>query len=200
MPRPSLAWFFDTSKRGMSRRCAHALDNALALEQNRDDLKAMGKFVDKYKSWDDFHRNVFILCCISVIGALVGVGFIFLDNIGVLFGWLLGSVVNMVAYVTIAKGSARLLTPSTEPKQGYFALVGAVLRLFLYAGVLLLSGFCSFKWGTLSHGYCNLIATSLALMPTWIVLVITMLIRAPKLNAKPTPKAEDEEKKEENKQ
>ena len=31
-------------------------------------------------------------------------------------------------------------------------------------------------------------------------LPITMLIRAPKLNAKPAPKAKDEEKKEENKQ
>lgn len=147
----------------------------------------MSGLVSKYKSWDDFHKNMFLLGIVTLVGALISVAFIFLDNIGVLLGWLLGSAVNFFAYVTMHVGSKRLLTPGADPKSGYFTLLWAVLRLALYAGALLLSGFCTFKWGTLAHGYCNLIAVALALMPTWIMLVVTGLIRAPKLNA---PKAE----------
>ena len=160
----------------------------------------MENLVTKYKNWDDFHKNLFILGVVTLVGALISVVFIFLDNIGVLFGWLLGSAVNMFAYVTMYRGSLRLLTPGADPKRGYLTLLWAILRLALYAGALLLSGFCTFKWGSLSHGYCNLIATALALMPTWIMLVVTMLVRAPKLNQKPTEPVKEEKPEEEKKE
>ena len=160
----------------------------------------MASLAEKYRNWSDFKKNMFILLMVTLFGALVGVGFIFIDNMGVLLGWLLGSAVNIFAYVTMHYGSKRLLSPDTDPKKGYFALVWAVLRLALYAGCLLLSGFASFKWGTLAHGYCNIIATALALMPTWIMLVVTTFFRSHKAKEEPAAKpleTADTDKKEE---
>lgn len=157
----------------------------------------MANLVEKYRSWDDHQKNLFILIVIAVVGLLACVPFIFLDNIGVLLGWALGSVVNIIAFVTIWKGSASLLR-QTDSNRGYLALIGAFLRIALYLGALLLSGFASFKWGTLAHGYCNIISLSLALMPTWIVVVTTTLLRANRAKpvVKEEPKPAEEEKKE----
>jgi len=157
----------------------------------------MKRFVEKYESWSEMGKNLFILIVVAVIGALISLVFLVADNVGVLLGWLLGSAVNILAYVSICKGSSRLLSTSGSAKQGYFAILWAFLRLFLYAGSLLLAGFASFKWGTLAHGYCNLIAVALALMPTWIVLVLSTLSRnrkTPKEEPKPVeaPKEENE--------
>ena len=139
----------------------------------------MSKLVDRYQNWTEFGKNMFILLMVGLVGALVCVGFIFVDNVGVLLGWLLGTVVNIFAYFTIHKSSAALLGQK-ESKFGYMAMLGGALRLLLYAGTLLLAGFASFRWGSLAHGYCNLISCALALMPTWIMLVLTMFLRGKK--------------------
>ena len=137
------------------------------------------------------------MCCVTLVGAAISCVFIFQDNVGVLLGWLLGSAVNLFSYFTIYKGASYLISNSTSSKQGYLSMVWGMLRFLLYAGVLLLSGFASFKWGSLSHGYCNFIAAALALMPTWITLVITMFFRAKKAET-PTPKEDKQPQEEEN--
>ena len=157
----------------------------------------MKRLVEKYESWGEMGKNLFILIVIAIVGALISLVFLVADNVGVLLGWLLGSAVNIFAYVSIYRGSVRLLSHSDSPKQGYFAILWAFLRIALYAGALFLAGFASFKWGTLSHGYCNIIATALALMPTWIVVVITTFARANKNKSEPKPV---EPPKEENKE
>lgn len=140
----------------------------------------MSKFIDKYSSWNDEKKNLFILFCVAIVGALACIPFIFLDNIGVLFGWLLGSAVNMFAYFSIVKVSEATLDPNTSSKRGYFMALFAMMRLALYAGVLFLSAFATFRWGSMAHGYCNIVSAALALMPTWIVVVITTFFRAKK--------------------
>ena len=152
----------------------------------------MKDFVNRYAAWSDMKKNMFLLLMIAVAGTLISIPFIFLENVGVLLGWLLGSAVNFVAYVSIAKFSAAVLSQN-QSKFGYFAMVGGFLRFLLYAGALVLAGFASFRWGTLAHGYCNLISCALALMPTWILLVCTTLFRNAKSAKKPV-----EEKKTEN--
>ena len=143
----------------------------------------MSKLIERFSSWTEFKQNLCVLLLVTLIGAAICVPFIFLDNIGVLLGWLLGSAVNMFAYVTIAKGSAFILSGNQGSKFGYLAMVGGVLRLAFYAGALALAGFASFQWGSLAHGYCNIISLSIALMPTWLTLVLGALIRA-KIKAK----------------
>lgn len=145
----------------------------------------------RYSKLSPFGKNLFILLCIALVGALISVAFIFLDNIGVLLGWLLGSAVNIFAYVTMEKGASYMLDPSTEAKGGGLMVVGAIGRFVLYAGALVLAGFASFRWGSLAHGYCNLISCALALMPNWIVLVFASLHRTRK-----EAKQEEKEKQE----
>ena len=145
---------------------------------------------DRYAKWSEFQQNLFWILAITVFGLAVSVGFVFVDNIGVMLGWLLGSAVNIFAYVSIFKGASYLLSNSTSTKTGYLSIVWSLLRFVLYAGALLLAGFASFKWGSLSHSYCNLIAVGLALMPTWIVLLLTTFFRKEKPVAKEPAPAE----------
>lgn len=157
-------------------------------------------FRNSYDSWSDFKKNLFILLIIVAVGALVTAGFIFVDNVGVLLGWLLGSVVNIIAYITIEKGAGYLVetSGSESSKRGYLAIVFNLSRLILYAGALILSAFASFKWGSLSHGYCNLVSCALALMPTWITLLVVTFKRARHLDEpvkKEEAKPEEEEEK-----
>ncbi len=151
-------------------------------------MQKMSKFVDKYNSWSEEKRNLFILLCVALVGALVCVPFIFLDNIGVLLGWLLGSAVNMFAYFSIYKVSEATLNPDASSKRGYFMALFAMFRIAMYAGVLFLAAFATFRWGTFEHGYCNLLSAALGLMPTWIVVLITTFFRVKK------EKKEDQDK------
>ena len=149
----------------------------------------------RYEKWSSFQKDLFIFLCIALAGSLISIIFIFLDNIGVLLGWLLGSAVNIFAYVTLAKGAAAMMAPegSKASKRAYLAGVFAILRIFFYAASLLLAGFASFKWGSLAHGYCNIISCALALMPNWIVLLIVTFGRMKKAEVKDQPKEEEQQ-------
>ena len=139
-------------------------------------------------------KNLFILITIAIVGTIISAIFLVVDNVGVLLGWLLGSAVNLFAYISIHKGSAYLLSTSTSSKRGYLTILWGLLRFALYAGCLVLAAFASFRWGSLSHGYCNLISTALALMPTWIVLVIATFVRSnkkPAVENKPVEEPKD---------
>lgn len=137
----------------------------------------MNKLFAKYESWTEMGKNLFILVVIAIVGVIASIPFIFLENVGVLLGWLLGSAVNLFAYVSMAKGSHYILSNSSSAKYGYLAMAWALLRILLYVGALVLAGFASFRWGSLSHGYCNLISLALALMPTWLTLVFGTMLR-----------------------
>ena len=140
----------------------------------------MKKLVELYSSWSEEKRNLFILACVALVGCFVCIPFIFLDNIGVLLGWLLGSAVNIFAYFSIYKVSEATLDPNASTKRGYFMALFAFMRLALYAGVLFLAAFATFRWGSMAHGYCNIVSAALALMPTWIVVAITTFFRIKK--------------------
>ena len=147
----------------------------------------------RYLHWSEFQKNLFIMVAVAIVGALVCAIFVFLDNVGVLLGWLAGCAVNLIAYVTIAKGASFVLDQTDlSGKRGYLTALFGMFRFLLYAGVLVLAGFASFRWGTLEHGYLNLVSCALALMPNWVVLSIMTYSR---LKKKPAPKVE--EKKEE---
>ncbi len=140
-------------------------------------ISNVNKLVEKYQSWSEMGKNLFLLVVVAIVGALISLIWVFLDNVGVLLGWLLGSAINIFAYFTMAKGASYLLSGEATSKQGLWAALWAILRVFLYAGALVLAGFCSFKWGSLSHGYCNLISTALGLLPTWVTLAVAMFVR-----------------------
>ena len=148
-------------------------------------------FSERYQKWSTFKQTLFILLAVALVGALASCAFIFIENIGVLLGWLLGSAINIFAFVSISKGASFTLDPNDT--KGHKAILVAgfgMLRVMLYGGALLLAGFASFRWGSLEHGYCNIISTALALMPNWIVLLIHTFASSKK---KPEEKKEEPE-------
>ena len=153
------------------------------------------KFAERYHSWTEEKKNLFILVVIALVGVLVTAIFAFVDNIGVLLGWVLGSAINLICYVSLVKGTKALLSSDIQgAKGGLVMALLSIARLLLYAAGLVLAGFASFRWGSLTHGYCNLISLALAYMPTWITLLFTFFLRlkSDKPASEPTPK-EDEQ-------
>ena len=153
----------------------------------------MEKLVTKYRNWSELKQNLFLLLVITLVGALISVIFIFFDNVGVLLGWLLGSLVNLFAYFTIHKGSAFILGSADHPGRAAWSVLWSFLRLIFYAGALVIAGFASFRWGSLAHGYCNFISTALALTPTWIVLAISLIFRNSRAHKEAKEQGKDHE-------
>lgn len=88
--------------------------------------------------------DAFVFVC------LIPFAFFSMDNgywLGTLMlGWLLGSIAQLIAYVTIVFTSKMLTTPNGTSATG--TLMGAggfFIRYFLYAAVLALSAICTFK-------------------------------------------------------
>ncbi len=59
-------------------------------------------------------------------------------------GWLLGSIVSLIAYVTLIKMSNGVVSKDTT-KNLPLVVLSSFLRPLLYVLVLLLSGICTFK-------------------------------------------------------
>lgn len=59
-------------------------------------------------------------------------------------GWLLGSIVSLVAYITLIKMSSAVTSKDTS-KNLPLIMLSSVLRPMLYVLVLLFSGICTFK-------------------------------------------------------
>ena len=109
----------------------------------------------------------------AVFGIVSTVPFIFLDNVGVMLGWILGSIINLIAYITIVRGSNALLHAGSNGKVGLLAALGFVLRLMLYAAGLTLAAFCTFRWN--SH-FLHFWFVFAAMLPIYPILIITTLL------------------------
>ncbi len=157
----------------------------------------MKTLAERYNGWKDEQKNLFILACIGIAGFLILLFGFFIDNPGLPIGWVLGTGIELIAYFTIYKGASYLLDPEDKNgKRGYLMAVFAMGRLLLYAGGLVLAAFCTFVWGSMAHGYCNLWTVFAGYMPEFIVLVIATMIR---IKRKPAPAAKAEEPKTEEK-
>lgn len=147
-------------------------------------------FASRYCSWSEEKQNLFILVMIGLAGCLVFFFSAFIDNIGLLLGWILGTVIEILCYVTIVAGSRFLLSGGKEGGST-MGLLGAgmgMFRLLFYAGGLVLGGFATYVWGTPSHGYCNLFTVFAGYMPLMIVLLVGTAVR---LKKDKTPKQEE---------
>lgn len=59
-------------------------------------------------------------------------------------GWLLGSVIELISYVTLIKFT-NSITMDTEKKNVPLILFSSLIRPLLYVAVLFVSGVCTFK-------------------------------------------------------
>ena len=139
-------------------------------------------------------QNTFILGVVALVGFVCLSVFFFLNNPGVPLGWLLGSVIEIVAYITIVKGASFLLDPSSlNRNKGYLAPLFMFVRLGLYTGGLVLAAFASFSWGSLESSYLNFFAVFAAYMPMVVVLIFTTVYRLKKSQASAPKKDENKE-------
>ena len=153
------------------------------------------KLVDWYNSASEMKKNIFLLSVIALIGLAATFIFFFLNNPGVSLGWLLGSAIEIICYITIVKGTSFLLDPKgLDKKRAILAPVFMLLRLALYAGGLVLAAFCTFRWGSNASSYLNFWAVFAGYMPMVALLLFTTLLRLRKPKTEPS---EIEEKPEE---
>ena len=154
------------------------------------------KLTEWYNKTSDTKKNLFLLGLITFAGFAATFIFFFNNNPGVPLGWLLGSIIELICYLSIVKGTAFMLDPSSlDRKKGYLAPLFMFMRLGLYAGGLILAGFATFRWGSMSSSYLNFFAVFAGYMPMVVLLLIVTFGRLKK--AKPieteAPKVEDEE-------
>lgn len=129
-----------------------------------------------YLKWSEEKRNFFLLGCVCLLGCLVlSFGF-FVDNPGLVIGWILGSAISAFCYLTIVWGARFLLSGDEhQNKFGYLGAAFGIFRLAFYAGGLVLGGFATYVWGSSAHGYCNLWTVFAGYMPLFAILIITNL-------------------------
>lgn len=154
-------------------------------------MKSLAK---AYSSWSDERKNFMILVIIALVGFAVFCFGFFMNNPGLPLGWLLGSVIELICYVTIVKGSSFILDGSGDSKRGLLGAAFGTLRLVLYAAGLVVGGFCTYSWGTVSNGYCNIWTVFGAYLPVLFVVIFATLLRNKK--SEPENNASNENKEE----
>lgn len=111
-------------------------------------------------------------------------------------GWLLGSVIDVVAYITIVKFTTGLLSNDPSKKAGVaISTLASGGRYVLYAAGLIVAAICTFKpeWFGGFAGF-NFYACALAYLPMPIVVLVSNLMRNKKQVAEADKKNEGDKK------
>lgn len=86
------------------------------------------------------------------------------------FGWILGSAAEIISFVTISWMSKSIANPNAK---GGSAIFSALLRVVIYAGVLLLSAISTFRSDMLGgFNYINFFSTAAGLLPMLAIIFI----------------------------
>ncbi|MCR5078889.1 MAG: hypothetical protein K6B65_03085 [Bacilli bacterium] len=148
----------------------------------------------RYIGLSDEGKTLFWLILVDLVVFLGMVPFFFLSFIGLPLGWLLGSAIEIVCFLTMIKGSGFILDIANE-KNGRnrgraWALVFAFLRFVLMVGGLVLSAVFTFK---MEGNYLNFFACAAGYLPLMIVAIVFNLLHKRKKDEKPVIKEELEE-------
>ena len=148
------------------------------------------KLVDWYSKTTETKKNLFLLGMVTLSGFIALSIFFFTGNPGVPLGWLFGSAIEIICYITIVKGASFMLDPnSLSRKKSLLVPLFVALRLSLYGGGLILSAFATFRWGSMSCSYLNIWSTFAAYLPLYVILSAATIYRLKKQQAE-APKAE----------
>lgn len=141
-------------------------------------------------------KDLFILVAVGLI-VFVCLCPLFLISQGAWpLGWILGSAIDVVSYITIVKFTTGLLSADSSKKGGVFvSIMTSGLRYFLYAAGLIVAAICTFKpeW---FGGFAafNFYACALAYLPMPIVILVSNLLRNKKQVAGSDKKNEGDKK------
>ena len=155
----------------------------------------------KFNSMDATHKTFWILLMVAFCVSLCLFPFCFFKSddgypySSLLWGWLLGSAIELLCYFTIIIMSNALFAKS----EGHGAITGiAVLsagaRLFLWGLGLLLSAICTFKseWFGGFRGF-NFFSTAAAYLPMLFVVLLTQFHEVRKEGTLPKTSVHQEE-------
>jgi len=141
------------------------------------------------KKMSESKRNSLILGIVALAVFLGLSVFFFFDKPGIPLGWLAGSVIAIVAYLTIVLSSYFLIDSQNQASRIGYVILFNVVRLLLYGGILTLSALCTFYW---KNKWLNFWSTFAGVIPMPIILAIISLSNKIK-----TIKDKAEEKKDE---
>lgn len=147
----------------------------------------MAKF---YVNLSEKGKNLFLLIAITVVVFLALCPFFFFSNPGVPLGWLVGSAIEVACFFLLYLGTSVLVEHPTKMSAGGFSVLFFFLRMALFAGGLVIAGFCTFKW---KNNWLNIWSVAAAYLPLTGVMALNFF-RANKVS-QPLPKKENKEDK-----
>ncbi len=131
------------------------------------------KLAERYNNLKIEHQNLAITVVISLL-AFAGLCFLGLVGyIGVAFGFLMGSAIQIACYLSIIYGAGFLTNDASKPSSIGITLLFTFGRMILYAGGLVLGALCTYRW---NFPWINVWGVFAGYMPLYIIILIHSLI------------------------
>lgn len=146
-------------------------------------LKQSMTLAERFNNWDEFRKNVFVLSAFAILVTALLLPFCFFNLPGVPFGFLVGSIVSLIAYLTIVKGSSLLLSGNGGAASAGLTVLFVTLRLALYGGILVLAAFCTFRW---NFAWLNFWGVFAGIVPMPILISVMEYLKRRKATKEPS--------------
>ncbi len=149
---------------------------------------------ERYNGLSDEGKILFWLILADLVVFLGMVPFFFFGLMGLPLGWLLGTAVELICYLTMLKGGSVIMDVATQKngrnKGRVWAPVFAFIRFILMVGALVLTAFFTFK---MEGNYLNFFACAAGYLPLMLVSIVFTLLSKRKKDEKPSTHVELEE-------
>jgi hypothetical protein len=131
------------------------------------------KLSEKFVNWEEWKRNVFILSIFAVVVTIALLPFALLGNPGIAVGFLLGSVISVLAYLSIVYSSFAILRKDNDGKGMGLSVFFSFARMGLYAIGLVLGALATFVF---KNAWLNFWAIFAAYMPMPALIAVLHII------------------------
>ena len=127
------------------------------------------KLSEKFVRWNEWQRNLFFLSAFALIVAVALLPFALLGQPGVPFGWLVGSAISLLAYLSIVYTSFAITNKDNDGKGMGLSVFFSFARMGLYAIGLVLGGLMTFVF---KNAWLNFWTVFAGYMPMPILISI----------------------------
>ena len=149
----------------------------------------------RFSEFTSVQRVCFLLGVLTVVVFAALLPFAFFDKPGLAFGWLVGNLISLLAYLSIVFGSRTLLSQgNTKPLALGLTTLFSILRFVLYGVGLLFGALCTFYWHNAWLNFWTVFAGYMG-MPLFVVInhFLEANAEAKKALAKPEQEKKEEE-------
>ncbi len=143
----------------------------------------------KMREWQ---LNLFVMGMLALFVAICLLPFAFFGHPGLIYGWLAGSGVSLLAYLSIVFGAKTLLQPDgAKGVSLLLTVVFASVRFLMFAAVLIAAAYVTFYLKSYDFNFWCVFASYL---PMPAVLLTRAALNKREANAKKKKEAEGETK------